>query len=175
MRYVKFLIALALIVSARPAFAQFTTENGASVGYCEGCQSGNVVLVMDGGQAQAFGLKAIGGDIYSGPGQVQYARNGVTVNELNATFRVHMIPSPCGDCLISQFPDVIDAYDAAGNWILSASKIRFDLTSADPKATYASTSVGNLPASLKRLRRPTVTSWGSVKYQRSVTGRLIAR
>lgn len=153
------LISLALtLCAARPSFAEFVSETDASVGHCEGCETDPAIvdLVMDGGEARVVGLVPDVADpsLYVGFGEVNYAFAGVSIHEAGASFKVRFVPSPCSDCLVNRFPSTIDVYNAAGGWILSASKVRFDTSTPDPTAKYAACYVGNLPASLlARIKR----------------------
>ena len=151
--------ALAVMAIASPSFAQFATERDASVGYCEGCQSGNLSLILTGtGGASVFGLlpDADTGK-WSGFGSVSYHANGINIEESAAHFLVTFAPAPDGGCPpVSQFPSIIEAFDPNGVRVLFASGLHYeagyDVAAGLCPWGRLTANVGRVPDSLVRLK-----------------------
>lgn len=193
MKYARMFLALALILAARPAHAEFTSLSDASISDATGNQAGNVELTLNGtSRAVAFGLQ-LDADAgrWVGIGSVDYDGNGVSVHESNAQFSVRIEPfDPPANCITPiqspAFAAHIEARDGGGNLILVAGgPIRSDVT---PCPTWRLTAnVGhNLPATLALLKpryrdgsaaHIEGTTWSRIKdkYVLTPSGRLIRK
>lgn len=174
----KNLMLAALLVVAAPAFAQVSLEPDASVGYCEGCQSGNLVLVMDGGQAYAFGLKFDAAEgVWTGNGSVSYNRLGVVASG-PAQFRVGFKKAAdLGVVPCSQAGRSIDTFVASVDILSENVRFQsvgapvFDLSGSCPSEKIA-VSVSVVKRGFGKVKKE--FSWGEVKdsYARTVSGRI---
>lgn len=193
MTFNKFLLALILVVAAaRPAFAQIATEIEASVGYCEGCDNGNVVLTLNGiSEASVFGLTfdADAGH-WVGTGKVEYVGQGLSINDAAASFQVDLVDSPTGAVGSPTFnPNCARASKlassirvlgskAAGSYVIQTSN--FQIIMGTPCASASmDVSIDASPGALGKIKKTYRTntkgvSLGSVKGgYRTVGGRIV--